>query len=122
MPDDPKALGNFGEAAAVSFLQTSGFKILETNYRTKPAEIDIIAKDHGVLCFIEVKTRRSSAKGLPREAVTGPKQKKIIMGASIYLQKTKQLNSRVRFDVVEVLEKNGRLDIQLIKNAFQTHG
>lgn len=122
MTDDRKTLGNFGETAAISFLQTKGFTILETNYRTKPAEIDIIAKDNGFLCFIEVKTRRSLAKGLPREAVTGSKQKKIILGASIYLQKTKQLNSRVRFDVVEVHKKNSRLDINLIKNAFQTNG
>jgi putative endonuclease len=122
MPDDRKTLGNFGETAAVSFLQTRGFIILETNFRTKPAEIDIIAKDNGFLCFIEVKTRRSFKKGLPRESITGSKQKKIILGASIYLHKTKQLNSRVRFDVVEVHEKNGSLDINLIKNAFQTNG
>lgn len=122
MTDDRKILGQKGETAAISFLQAEGFIILETNFRTKPAEIDIIAKDNGFLCFIEVKTRRNLAKGLPRESITGSKQKKIILGASIYLQKTKQLNSRVRFDVVEVHEKNGSLDINLIKNAFQTNG
>jgi putative endonuclease len=121
MKDDRKALGQQGETAAISFLQARGFTILETNYRTKFAEIDIIATDKNFLCFIEVKTRRSLKKGLPRESVTYSKQKKIILGATFYLKEKKQLNSRIRFDVVEVLEKNGMFNIYLIKNAFQNH-
>jgi len=119
MKDDRKILGQRGETAAISFLQTRGFTILETNYRTKPAEIDIIAKDKDFLCFIEVKTRRSLKKGLPKESVNYSKQKKIIMGATFYLKEKKQMNSRIRFDVIEVLEKKGCFDINLIKNAFQ---
>ena len=120
MKDDRKTLGQQGETAAISFLQTLGFTILETNYRTKFAEIDIIAKDKDFFCFIEVKTRRSLKKGLPKESVNYSKQKKIIMGATFYLKEKKQLNSRIRFDVLEVLEKNGIFDINLIKNAFQS--
>ncbi len=119
MIDDRKMLGQQGETAAISFLQTKGFIILETNYRTKPAEIDIIARDKDFLCFIEVKTRRSLKKGLPKESVNYSKQKKIIMGATFYLKEKNQMNSRIRFDVVEVLEKNSKFDINLIKNAFQ---
>ncbi len=119
MPDDRKAFGHKGESAAFSFLETHGFKILETNFRTRAAEIDIIAKDRETLCFIEVKTRRSLNKGLPRESVTPSKQKKIILGATFYLKKNRLLESRIRFDVIEILEKEGRFDIRLIKNAFQ---
>ncbi|CCK81514.1 YraN family protein [Desulfobacula toluolica] len=119
MHDDPKILGHQGEAAAISFLQTLNFTILETNYQTKPAEIDIIAKDNDHICFIEVKTRRSLKKGLPRESVTYSKQKKIILGACFYLKKTKQTNSRIRFDVVEVYKTKAGFEINLIKNAFQ---
>jgi putative endonuclease len=119
MPDDRKMLGRQGETAAISFLQTRGFSILETNYTTKFAEIDIIAKDKESLCFIEVKTRRSLKKGLPRESVTYSKQKKIILGATFYLKNTKQMNSRIRFDVVEVFMENDRVHTNLIKNAFQ---
>ncbi|MCD4721549.1 MAG: YraN family protein [Desulfobacula sp.] len=121
MKDDRKTLGQHGETAAISFLQARGFTILETNYQTKLAEIDIIAKDNDFFCFIEVKTRRSLKKGLPRESVNYSKQKKIILGATFYLKEKKQINSRIRFDVVEVLEKNGKFDINLIKNAFSTH-
>ncbi len=121
MPDDRKNLGDRGETAAISFLKTQGFVILETNYQTKIAEIDIIARDNDRICFIEVKTRRSLKKGLPRESITYSKQKKIILGASFYLKTTKHMNSKVRFDVVEVLEKNGSFDINLIKNAFSAY-
>jgi putative endonuclease len=121
MTDDRKTLGHSGETAAASFLQIQGFTILETNYRTKMAEIDIIAQDNDCISFIEVKARRSIKKGLPKESVTRSKQKKIILGASFYLKQTKQMNSRVRFDVVEVYMLKGKININLIKNAFQAH-
>ncbi len=120
MPNDQTALGHEGEKAAVSFLKDHGFNILEKNYRTKPAEIDIIAREKDCLCFIEVKTRASIRKGLPKESVTWSKQKKIILGATYYLKKTNQLNSKIRFDVVEVFKNNDTIEINLIKNAFQS--
>ena len=83
------------------------------------AAASIIAKDHETLCFIEVKTRSSIKKGLPKESVTPSKQNKIILGASFYLKKNRMLESRIRFDVIEVFEKKGRFEFNLIKNAFQ---
>ncbi len=119
MPDNNIIRGQTGEGHAVLSLKKQGFTILETNYRTKFAEIDIIAKQRDTLCFIEVKTRRSLKKGLPRESVTLPKQKKIILGASLYLKQKKLDNVRIRFDVVEVILTHGKPDINLIKHAFQ---
>ena len=120
MPNEQKTLGDKGESASIDFLQSHGFKIMETNFRTKVAEIDIIAKDNEYICFIEVKTRRSNRKGLPRESVTPTKQNKIILGASFYLKKNRLLESKIRFDVMEVFEKEGSFEFNLIKNAFQT--
>ncbi len=119
MPDNNISRGHTGEEHAVLSLKKQGFTILETNYRTKFAEIDIIAKQQDTLCFIEVKTRRSLKKGLPRESVTLSKQKKIILGASLYLKQKKLDNVRTRFDVVEVILTHGKPDINLIKHAFQ---
>ena len=113
MPDDRKSLGWQGESSAL------GFKILENNFRSRAAEIDIIEKDHETFCFIEVKPRRSVKKGLPKESVTPLKQNKIILGASFYLKKNKLLESKIRFDVIEVFEKDGQFEFNLIKNAFQ---
>ena len=58
MATDKKKLGDWGEQQAVLFLERRGYAILARNYRTRGGELDIIARDsHGVLCFIEVKTR-----------------------------------------------------------------
>ena len=116
-----KKLGQQGETAAISFLKTQGFVILETNYRTKPAEIDIIANDNECICFIEVKTRTSLKKGLPRESVNYSKQKKIITGSLFYLKEKNLMNSKIRFDVIEVIKNKNNFSINLIKHAFQVH-
>ncbi len=120
MKDDRKSLGHLGETAAITYLKKQRIKILETNFRTKFSEIDIIARDGDTTCFIEVKTRRSLKKGMPKESVTLSKQKKIILGATQYLKDKNLLNHRIRFDVVEVLQENDKLSINLIKHAFQT--
>ena len=117
-----RQLGKKGELAARHFLLSRGYKVLESNFSTQQFEIDIIAKDNDTLCFIEVKTRTGVKKGLPREGVTTAKQKKIIMGAQYYLSKNKIINTRLRFDVVEVLYKDSShtaCDITVIPNAFQ---
>ncbi len=117
-----RQLGKKGELAARRFLLSRGYKVLESNFSTPQFEIDIIAKDFDTLCFIEVKTRTGVKKGLPREGVTTAKQKKIIMGAQYYLSLNKITNTRLRFDVVEVLYKNSShtaCDITVIPNAFQ---
>ena len=117
-----KLLGRKGEAAARQHLLRRGYKLLAANYSTPQFEIDMIAKDGDTLCFIEVKTRTGVKKGLPREAVTPAKQKKIIMGAQYYLSRKKITGTRLRFDVVEVLYKDGShtdCDITVIPNAFQ---
>lgn len=117
-----KQLGKKGELAARRFLLSRGYKVLESNYSTPQFEIDIIAEDNDTLCFVEVKTRTGVKKGLPREGVTTAKQKKIIMGAQYYLSLNKITNTRLRFDVVEVLYKDSShttCDITVIPNAFQ---
>ncbi len=111
-------LGKAGEQAAARFLKTHGFTVVEQNYRTPAFEIDIIAKDGDVLSFVEVKTRSSLKKGLPRESILPKKQQKIILGATHYLKKNRLFNQRVRFDVVEVLYRDKTPAITLIKNAF----
>lgn len=118
MANDPKTLGQAGEEAAASFLKSSGFHLLHKNWRSRIGEIDIIAKDGSNLCFIEVKTRDSIKKGLPRESVTRAKQKKIIRAAQAYCQEKNLESPCMRFDVVEVFKKKDALSVNLIKNAF----
>lgn len=107
-------IGKQGEIVAVNFLLENKYKILETNYKNKIGEIDIIAKKNNFIVFVEVKFRSSLAFGYPREAVNLHKQNKIKLVAQCYLQKHSLLNSAVRFDVIEILNNK----ITHIENAF----
>ena len=112
-------IGRAGEAAAVDFLKRNGYKIIQRNYKNKLGEIDIIAKDNNVLCFIEVKTRTNFNYGYPQEAITFTKQKKINKVAMSYLKLYNLLNTSARFDIISVVLNNqNKFDIELIKDAF----
>lgn len=119
MANERLRLGQTGEKKALTYLKKHGYTILETNFRTRFAEIDIIARHKEALCFIEVKTRKTLTKGLPREAVTYHKQQKIIQAALFYLQKNKLVDPKIQFDVVEVIHPDKDCHINLIQNAFQ---
>ncbi|MEE4362583.1 MAG: YraN family protein [Desulfotignum sp.] len=114
-----KDLGRSGEQLAAQHLAASGYTILETNFTTRFAEIDIIAAIADYLVFVEVKTRTSAKKGLPKEAVTPAKQKKIILAAKQYI-KARALDGqkRIRFDVMEIFSENDVCRINHIPHAF----
>lgn len=111
--------GEQAEAAAALFLEGHGYKIVERNYRTRWAEVDLIATHEERLVFIEVKARHSIRYGLPAEAVGLSKQKKIISAALHYLREKRITDKPIRFDVVTMLFENGHYQIQLIPDAFQ---
>jgi len=113
-------LGKIGEALACNYLRRCGYFILDRNYRTKIGEIDIVAQDGKVLVFVEVKTRRSDAYGLPEESVSTKKMHKLTRLAQLYIRNKRRYNSEARFDIVSILmpDRFGKRSIKLIKNAF----
>ncbi len=110
--------GKKGERLAADFLTGNGYQILETNFRCPLGEIDIIARDHQEIVFVEVKTRKSHALGYPEQAVGIQKQKKLSQLALWYLQAKKMSDKKARFDVVAVTLAVQANEINLIKNAF----
>ncbi len=100
---DPHLLGPEGEQIAADYLAREGYRIMERNYRFHRNEIDIIVLEKHTLCFVEVKTRFSSAKGHPAEAVTPQKQREIIKAARAYLALYGNIDTDCRFDVVAIL-------------------
>ncbi len=121
MSNKCQVLGKQGERVAEKFIKRQGYKILERNYRCALGELDIIAEDHSVLVFVEVKTRTSADFGVPQAAVTHAKQRKIAQIAQNYLAHKELWGVDCRFDVVAVsLTNDGRIDkFELIKDAFQ---
>lgn len=114
--ENKRAIGTAYEKTAVLFLQKKGYQILETNFRCRQGEIDIIAREGRYLVFVEVKYRHDTRGGLPEEAVGYRKQKKIIQTAKYYLYR-KGLSEEIpcRFDVVGIQGDR----IRLIRNAFE---
>ena len=119
----PKAarqgLGRTGERLAAEELSRRGYHILEQNFRCTHGEIDLVAEDAQDLIFIEVKTRRGNAYGLPEEAVTARKQQKIVQVASFYLDLHACSERSWRIDIVAVqLSKGGKPEeIRIYQNA-----
>ena len=115
-----QAVGALGEQTAADYLAKLGYRILERNFRSRGGEVDIVAKDkQGCIAFVEVKTRRSLAYGLPQFAVTQRKQHQISKGALAWLSKNRLHECSVRFDVIAVLLQDGiEPTIEHIPNAF----
>ncbi|SMB95397.1 putative endonuclease [Thermanaeromonas toyohensis ToBE] len=109
-----------GEEVAATFLKEQGYHLRERNFRCPLGEIDIVAEEGGEIVFIEVRTRSSSAFGLPQESIDFRKQNRLRRLASFYLKQRKLHGQPCRFDVVAVLlNGQGRVArIELIRGAF----
>jgi len=113
-------LGNYGERVAAAWLRSQGCKILAKNYRSpRRGEVDIIARNHKLLLFIEVKTRRAGGKIRGLDAVGKDKQALIERGANSWLKRLGTRELPWRFDVIEVTVKDGAKPvINHVKDAF----
>ncbi len=106
-----RGLGRTGERLAAERLIVDGYHILERNFRCCYGEIDLVAEHDADLVFVEVKTRRGAGYGLPEEAVTIHKQRKIAQVASYYLDLHACAQRSWRIDVVAVqMSEAGKLE------------
>ena len=110
--------GKKGEELAVDFLTMNDLTILETNWRYKRLEVDIIAKEGDILVFVEVKTRSYDYFGKPEEFVDNKKEKRLAKAAAEYMVLINH-DWAIRFDVVSILmNKENQTEIKHIKDAF----
>jgi putative endonuclease len=112
------AVGSAAERAAATFLHERGYHVLEHNFRCRGGEIDLIALDGGTLVFVEVKLRRTLARGAPIEAVTPQKQSRLARAAQSYLAFSGRVFPRIRFDVISIMRTSARTEITHFKAAF----
>ncbi len=110
-------LGKAGEKLAINFLLQKGYKILETNYRLRKAEIDIIAQKNTNLIVVEVKTRSTNYFGNPQDFIT-PKKKQLLIEAIHDYIIEKDIDVEVRFDIIGILKKGNEFQLKHIQNAF----
>lgn len=108
--------GSKGERLAADFLIREGYRIVMANF-TVPigrnnngaqvkGEIDLIGLDGDVLCFVEVKTRRSKDFAGPLTNVDLRKQRVVTRTARVYRRVFAIRDLKYRFDVVTVIDNN----------------
>jgi putative endonuclease len=111
--DPRRTLGAAGEQLAADHLSRLGYTVVDRNHRTRWGEIDIIAHAHRTLVFVEVKTRRTSARaGSPFDAVNARKQAQVRRMAAAWLAQVsdRPRAEELRFDVIGVtVDGGGRL-------------
>ena len=106
-------LGRRGERLAAEHLERLGYTLVASNF-TLPvgrnlrgalvhAEIDLVAYDGPVLCFVEVKTRSSDRFAAPEQNVDLRKQRQIARAARVYRRLFGLKGTAFRYDVVSVI-------------------
>ncbi len=122
-------IGKIGEDLAALFLIRRGFRLVCFNFKVPigrnrrgvavTGEIDLIALDEDVLCFIEVKTRSSDEFAAPLAAVDLRKQRQITRTARIYRKIFNLQNTRFRYDVVSIVLNDKKTPkTELFKNFW----
>lgn len=107
--------GTEWERVAAEYLAKQGMRIVETNFRSRQGEIDLIGYHQGYLVFVEVKYRSGSGKGAALEAVDYRKQCRICRVADYYRYLHGMGdNVSVRYDVVGIQKS----EVQWVQNAF----
>lgn len=111
-------LGRRGESLAKTFLEKSGYEILDENWTHGKCEVDLIAYKNSVIIFTEVKTRTGNGFGEPEDFVDTRKQRLLAEAADeyIYLMDHK---GEVRFDIISILfDRNADYKLKHIEDAF----
>ncbi|MDD5702727.1 MAG: YraN family protein [Dehalococcoidales bacterium] len=118
---DRKNKGDLGESMAVDFLKKKGYRILETNYRCRWGEIDIVACQRDCLVFIEVRTRSNLDFGLPEESLSERKIEHLEKAAHFYRQTHDKLPDSwcIDFVAVEMDAAGSPRRIEVFENALE---
>ncbi|HEY1428744.1 MAG TPA: YraN family protein [Candidatus Tumulicola sp.] len=112
-PSSRTQKGRDGEDAAVQFLATSGYRVLERNVRVPGGEIDAVCMDGATLVIVEVRRRDGKTFGSAIASVDARKRRTLRRSAEDYAQIVAP-GRALRFDVVAF--DGGRL--RLFRNAF----
>ena len=106
-------LGRRGERAAADHLRALGYELVASNFKlgvgrnrrgaVVQAEIDLVAYDGPVLCFVEVKTRASDWFAAPEANVDLRKQRQVTRAARAYRRLLGLKGAPHRYDVVAVV-------------------
>ena len=109
------------EKEAGKYLERQGLELLQSNYRCRFGEIDLITLDRDSICFVEVRFRSSDRFGGASASITPAKQRKIVKAALCYLSQNRALAGWApRFDalLIQRRQSGAALEFDWIPNAF----
>ncbi|PUZ20135.1 putative endonuclease [Chitinophaga costaii] len=94
--------GKKGEEIAAAFLERAGYTLLHHNWKAQRWEIDLIARHHNLLVFVEVKTRTASQFAWPESAVHHKKRQHLEAAAELFLDTFPEPYADIRFDIIAI--------------------
>ena len=116
-PTNRSAAGARAEQLAARHLEEQyGYRIVARNYRSRFGEVDLIAEDGEILCFVEVRSRTTSRYGQALETISVEKRRRIALTARAFLVANQLEHRPCRFDVV-TLQDGGAPE--LLRDAFE---
>ncbi|PCJ37272.1 MAG: hypothetical protein COA93_00190 [Alphaproteobacteria bacterium] len=92
--------GQGAEWLAICFLTLKGYRIVARRFKCKSGEIDLIAQKRNLICFIEVKARKTTHDAL--YALSHKQKRRISKAAEWYIAKNGHHDNIYRFDVMAV--------------------
>ena len=113
-----RAEGTWGEAEVANYLRRRGYTLLAHGFLCRFGEIDLIARKDGVLCFVEVKTRRADGLTPPEAAVTPQKFRALTRAALRYMACTGE-EREAQFDPAVEVMPGGETEVRLIPQAME---
>ncbi len=119
---DRRATGSDAERRAEAWLAARGYEILDRNHATRAGEVDLVCRDGGVLCFVEVRCRSGVGHGTPEESVDRRKALRVVAAATDWARRNGALDEEIRFDVVAVTGTGPGARLELFQGAFDAAG
>ena len=114
-------VGAAAERAVVEYLRARGLAIVATNLRIGRLELDVVARDGGLIIVIEVRSRGPGAWQGGLGSIDGRKRLRIRRAAErLWRDRYKHDPSaeRLRFDVASVVFEDGVPAIEYVVAAF----
>jgi putative endonuclease len=116
-------IGERGEFEALFYLRRLGFRVVERRWRAPDlrGDIDLIAWEGDTLVCVEVKTRTARDLTPALSAVDDVKRRILRDLAKAYrrtIPRNPEGQTLVRFDVVSVYLLGGKIECEILRNAF----
>lgn len=120
---DRRARGFAVEAAAREHLVAAGLRPVAGNVAFRSGELDLVMRDRDalgeLLVFVEVRFRADDGFGGGAASVDGPKRRKLLRAASLFLHRNGLHGMPCRFDVVDASGDPENPHLHWIRDAFR---